>query len=106
MQEGLPQIETGDISLKPNLTKQYTRYLKIKHIKEVILLLILNYNIWLIPIQYAFQLPFDGFLLTIEILTILVYLGDIGFLYHTTSWIKNLDCVDDNVLRRKDRKTK
>lgn len=77
-----------------------------KHFKEAVVLLILNYNIWFIPIQYSFQLPFDGYLLTLEILTILVYLADIGFLYHTTSWLRNLDCVDDEVLRRKDRKIK
>lgn len=52
-EEGV-EHEIIEINLKPDLTKQYRRYLKVKHFKEAVVLLILNYNIWFIPIQYSF----------------------------------------------------
>lgn len=44
--------------------------------------------------------------LAFEIATVLLYLLEMSFCFHTISWYKNLDCVDDDVLRRKDLKIK
>lgn len=75
-----------------------------KHAKEIMILLVITWNIWFIPLQFSYKIPFEGIFLVMEIITILVYLIDIGFYYHTTSWLRNLDCVDDELLRRKDKK--
>jgi hypothetical protein len=75
-----------------------------KHFKEVIVLIVITWNIWFIPLQFSYKIEFHGVYLAFDIITMLVYLGDIGFIYHTTSWLRNLDCVDEELLRRKDRK--
>jgi len=75
-----------------------------KHLKEVLILIVITWNIWFIPLQFSYKIKFEGVYLAFEIISMLVYLMDIGFCYHTTSWLRNLDCVDDELLRRKDRK--
>ena len=75
-----------------------------KHAKEYIVLTVITWNIWFIPLQFSYKIKFDGIYLAMEIITILVYLADIGFYYHTTSWLRNLDCVEEDLLRRKDLK--
>jgi hypothetical protein len=87
-----------------DLSREYGYFLKMKHIKEVIVLIVITWNIWFIPLQFSFKIPFTGVYLAFEIITMLVYLADIGFCYHQVSWLRNLNCVDDELLRRKDRK--
>lgn len=65
-------------------------------------LILVNWNIWFIPLQFSFKIPFTGFLLVIEIITIIFYLITNGFLYHRLSWLHNLDCVKEQTLKRKD----
>jgi len=81
--------------LKPDLSKQYSLYLKMKHMKEGVILLLTLWNLFFIPLQFAYKLAFEGVFLAFEIITIVAYLLDIAFCYHTTSWLRNFDCVDD-----------
>jgi hypothetical protein len=80
--------------------------LRLKRILEVVVLVTIQYNICFIPLQFGFKIPFGKVFLGFEIATVLVYLLEISFCFHTISWYKNLDCVDDDVLRRKDLKIK
>jgi hypothetical protein len=66
-----------------------------KHFKEPVILIVIVWNVLFIPLQFAYKLSFEGIYLAFEIITILVYLLDIAFCYHTTSWLKNLDCIDE-----------
>jgi len=66
-----------------------------KHVKEGVVLLLTLWNLFFIPLQFAYKLKFEGVFLAFEILTIMAYLMDLAFYYHTTSWLRNLDYVDD-----------
>lgn len=57
------------------------------------ILLIANYNNFFIPIQYAYRIKFDGFVLLMEILTIIFYSLDIWFRVQN---IKHLESVGGN----------
>jgi hypothetical protein len=73
------QIEQA---LKPELTNQYVRFLKIKHALEKIVLILITWNIWFIPLQFGFVIPFKGLFLAFDIISLLVYLVNIGFRFH------------------------
>lgn len=95
-----------DLAERPDLTKQYKQYVKMKKIKEWVILLIITYNIGFIPLQFSYKLEFSPVFIVMEVTTIVVYLLDIAFKFHTISWLCNLDCIDHSVLKRKHRKIK
>lgn len=63
--------------------------------KEKVILLLTLWNFLFIPLQFAYKLEFKGVFLAFEIITIVAYLLDLAFYYHTISWLSNLDCVDN-----------
>lgn len=43
------------------------------------ILILVSYNVVFIPIQFGYRIKFDGFVLAMEILTIIFYILDIKF---------------------------
>jgi hypothetical protein len=75
--------------------------MKVKHIFEWVMRVCTTWNMWFIPLQFAYKFPFTGIFLALEIITILVYLADIALRFHIMSWMRNLDCVNEEFLSRK-----
>lgn len=46
---------------------------------KVIVSLLISYNIIFIPLQYAYRIPFSPGLIFVDVLTMLVYIIDLGF---------------------------
>jgi hypothetical protein len=90
------------MQIRPDLTKQYERFLRMKKVFDNVDLLVVNWNIWFIPLQFSFKIKFTGIFLALELITIVFYLLNTGFLYHRLSWLHNLDCVKEHILKRKD----
>lgn len=93
--------QIAEAQYKPQLTEEYLRFMKYKRIFEWVILLITTWNMWFIPLQFAYNIPFNGIFLAFEILTILLYLAEIIFRFHIISWMRNVECVIEENLSRK-----
>jgi len=51
-------FEMIEPELKPDLSKQYVFYLKMKNFKETVILILTLWNLFFIPLQFAYKLPF------------------------------------------------
>lgn len=74
----------------------------VKRIREKIELICILWNMWFIPLQFAYNIKYNPIFLTFEIITIVVYFSTIFFKFYEINWVKKYDCVDEEVLRRKD----
>ena len=59
---------------------------------------------WFIPLQFAYNIEFKHAFFIFEIFTILVYFSTIFFKFYHIKWVNKYDCVEYEVLRRKDLK--
>lgn len=57
------------------------------------------YNMIFIPLQFGFRIPFKGLILALEIITILLYLTEIGLRVHTIMRLKKLETTQLSLIK-------
>lgn len=86
--------------------KKLRKFIKSLRVKQNILLLVSVYNVFFIPIQFAFRIPFESVFLYLEIATIVLYAFDISWRLIKIRRLFNLHKIPDGKLRLKDKRLK
>jgi hypothetical protein len=63
------------------MLKHYKLFIKVKYYIKIAVLIVTTYNLWFIPIQFAYKIKFTGVLLALELITMLVYTANLILLF-------------------------
>jgi len=81
-------------------------YLSWKTFYKIFIQFVAHYNVWFIPIHTAYKFPFEGVLLALEILTLVVYGFELFYRFFKYRHLNKILLMDEQTLSIKDRKLK
>ena len=66
---------------------------------QVINMLLVFYNLIFIPLQFGYRIKFEGFIMALEILTILMYSMEVGLRIYTAIRMKRLKLMQLSLIK-------